>query len=364
MGKKLTLEIVKNRLSKINPNIEILSNEYINSEEKMSCRCKIDNHVWTAKWANLSQGKGCPMCSGSITLTLEEVLLRVRKINDKIEILDKVYINSEKKMSCKCLICDHKWKTNWESLRKGIGCPSCAGNLKLTLSGIKTILKNNNSTVEIISKEYKNANSKLNVKCTICGNEWFSPWATLKKGCSCLLCSHTAPLSMRIIKTRLYDINKSIKIIDNIYINTTTKLTCSCKVCGHIFEKDWGHLSRGQGCPKCVRSLGSFRKSEWKEKGENSASFDSFKIYLIQCWNEYENFYKIGRTFQKTKYRFGSKTQMPYNYRILDEIVGDADYIYDLETQLKRKNDEHHYTPKNKFGGHKYECFDCFEYWE
>lgn len=62
MVKRLTLEKVKTRLKEINPNIEILSNEYVNSKSKLICKCLIDNHVWEATYGNLSAGKGCPVC--------------------------------------------------------------------------------------------------------------------------------------------------------------------------------------------------------------------------------------------------------------------------------------------------------------
>lgn len=47
---------------------------------------------------------------------------------------------------------------------------------------------------------------------------------------------------------------------------------------------------------------------------------------------------------------------MPYKYRVLKEIIGDADYISELETKLKREHKEFRYFPKIKFKG-AYECF-------
>lgn len=59
----LTLEQVKNKLYKINPNIEILSEEYSNARQKLKCRCKIHNNIWYITWADLSREHGCPICA-------------------------------------------------------------------------------------------------------------------------------------------------------------------------------------------------------------------------------------------------------------------------------------------------------------
>lgn len=89
---------------------------------------------------------------------------------------------------------------------------------------------------------------------------------------------------------------------------------------------------------------------------KNSKNFDSFKVYIIKCFNKDEEFYKIGRTYTKIKKRFGTKLLMPYKYEVLNEFIGTAEEMYDLETKLKNMNKNNKYLPKIKFGGMQ-ECF-------
>ena len=70
-----------------------------------------------------------------------------------------------------------------------------------------------------------------------------------------------------------------------------------------------------------------------------------------------EEFYKIGRTYKKVKYRFSGKITMPYKFNIIYEIKGDAEIIFKEEQRLKDLHKEFRYTPKLKFHG-MYECYN------
>lgn len=45
MGRKLTIEEVRNRLNRVNSNILLLEDTYINNRTNMKCKCKICNYV-------------------------------------------------------------------------------------------------------------------------------------------------------------------------------------------------------------------------------------------------------------------------------------------------------------------------------
>ena len=63
MSKKLSLEEIKNRLNSVNPNIEILSKEYLKDSVKLQCKCKIDGYEWKTTWSNLRRSASCPKCA-------------------------------------------------------------------------------------------------------------------------------------------------------------------------------------------------------------------------------------------------------------------------------------------------------------
>jgi hypothetical protein len=92
----------------------------------------------------------------------------------------------------------------------------------------------------------------------------------------------------------------------------------------------------------------------WIKTSEKSKNFDSYKVYIIKCFNENEKFYKIGRTFttiyERYKYRF------IYDYEIMYEYEGSPEDCYNLEIKLKQVNKNNKYKPNIKFNGYT-ECF-------
>lgn len=102
--------------------------------------------------------------------------------------------------------------------------------------------------------------------------------------------------------------------------------------------------------------------SMWKDAAERSKHFDGYKIYFIECWNEEERFFKIGKTYNTLAKRFVGKYNMPYKYSILYTIeLDDAKRICELEHEYKNKHKEFKYLPTKKFYG-MHECFSKIVY--
>lgn len=118
-------------MSSINPEIEVLG-EYTGKENKIKCRCKVDNHIWYPKAGNLKNKKSkCPVCSKkaaaeAISLSEEEFISRIFEINPNLELMSEFYI-TRKKVLMKCKECNHIWNaTPRDLLYSKSGCPECA----------------------------------------------------------------------------------------------------------------------------------------------------------------------------------------------------------------------------------------------
>ena len=116
----------------------------------------------------------------------------------------------------------------------------------------------------------------------------------------------------------------------------------------------------GSECQECSRQLMGWTKSKFKEKCiKNNNGFGT--LYILECFDNIELFFKIGITSHNINKRYPSKTSMPYAYRVIDEIIGDPEYIYDLESKLHNLNKEHHYLPNKPFNGSSTECFKTYK---
>lgn len=179
-----------------------------------------------------------------------------------------------------------------------------------------------------------------------------------KKGISCHKCS-TITSSLKRVDTTEEFIKKCIlahgefyDYTKSIFIGNRKKVTIICPIHGEFIQSPDDH-KQGKGCNKCARENIGWTKTNWKNKGKGRLA----KLYTIRCWNNEEEFYKIGRTFNTIKKRYGSKKEMPYNWEII-EVLESTDYeeIWKKEIELHRKLKNNTYKPKLMFGGMT-ECY-------
>lgn len=105
-----------------------------------------------------------------------------------------------------------------------------------------------------------------------------------------------------------------------VYTHNRDKIKIICPAHGPFTMAASNHL-QGGGCPTCTKVLASsvntWKSTHWDEMGRKSKNFDSYKVYTIKCWNEKEDFYKIGKTYQTMFKRFGYSRHMPYKWEVV-----------------------------------------------
>ena len=160
--------------------------------------------------------------------------------------------------------------------------------------------------------EYVNNCSKISIICPIHGGFIQTPQGHLNtRGCSkCSLLQSTINQSSN---TKNF-IEKAIALhgdkynYDKVdYINNHTNVTIKCYLHGDFEQKPSNHLIN-RGCYFCGReriknynskNTSGWNNSTWRNSAELSKKYDSYKLYLIECSDDNEKFYKIGKTFRK-----------------------------------------------------------------
>jgi len=186
----------------------------------------------------------------------------------------------------------------------------------------------------------------------------------------CLLVG-SLPCIVSAINKNEYFINQAKEIHGNTYSydlidykKGDTKIKIICKKHGVFTQKPNSHLNNN-GCPKCgYEKTSEYNKNNpqgykddlWFKASKKSKHFDSYKFYIIKCWNNIEFFYKVGRTFTTVEKRFKYKYQMPYNYFVMYIEEGDYDFICKIEKSLHKTSSKYKYLPKIPFHG-RHECF-------
>lgn len=147
---------------------------------------------------------------------------------------------------------------------------------------------------------------------------------------------------------------------------TDDNIIITCKIHGDFNIRASNFTHKQQGCQKCFdesraevyKDNGGWHTKDWLIAGEKSKYFDFYKMYIIRCWDDEEEFYKVGRTFLTVARRFKDKKQMPYNYEIVQLRESEEGHkIYCLEKQFKKLNKINRYKPKKYFKGGYTECF-------
>lgn len=210
--------------------------------------------------------------------------------------------------------------------------------------------------------DFKNYITKSTITCPIHGNFQQNPKNHLQ-GRGCKLCAR-GKLSLILSKklsSNKEDFKDKSNIIHNFkfdyslveYKNAKTKVNILCRIHGNFEQTPSSHLS-GKGCMKCKDegSIG-YRKSSFIKICNNNMAY----LYVIRCFNESEEFYKVGITKNSVKERYKCAKSMPYEYEVVKIITSTPSKIWDLEKRFISVYKKCKYKPSIKFGGHT-ECFN------
>lgn len=217
--------------------------------------------------------------------THEQFISELGAINPNIEVLER-YVNYHTKILCRCLIDNYEWRVEPAKLISSKhGCPKCGRSLKLTQEEFEKQLHQINPDIEIVGN-LKNVNTKIQIRCKVCGKEWGATPSHLKSGEGCPSCAIKRARdryrkSLEEFKREMEKIDSTIEIIDDKYLSNKDKIKCKCKVCNKEWSASPTNLLKERGCPSCTSSKGEKKVQEWLKKSriryETEFTFDECK---------------------------------------------------------------------------------------
>jgi hypothetical protein len=259
---------------------------------------------------------------------------------------------------------------------KGAGCPKCAleRSADRMRDGVEAFkekaIKIHGDKYDYSKVEYTTSKLPVVISCPMHGDFRQTPNVHLT-GSGCPECGKVLvgdnqagnteqfTLAAKKVHSDKYLYNKTE------YIRSNKKVTIICPIHGDFEQTPNAHLS-GHGCRQCANlKIGESKRanapgwsfSRWEEYGHKSKDFDSFKVYVIKCWNEDEEFVKIGKTYRTIGMRFRD-CHLPYEWKVVKVIEGNAAFISKTELEMQKigKEKDLQYTPLKKFDGMS-ECF-------
>ncbi|WP_243081405.1 MULTISPECIES: HNH endonuclease [Staphylococcus] len=260
MPKKLNIEKVKSELKNINPNVEILSNEYVNAKEKMYCECKNCGHKWFINWSDLKSNRSCPKCRPNRirktkSYTIEHLKRHSKEVNDRIEIIDTKYFNSRTPLKCRCVNCNRILFKTWDNIKKGTGCKRCSLSKarRPTLKEIKIIFEQKNIGVENIKTSKIGDKFIVTWTCSKCGETYKNDMYCIKNKKFCLNCFRKSQKGVNhprynfslTISDRLNDRQYNKVLVNKWRSKIFQRDNYTCKVCGSFGKKLNAHHLNG-----------------------------------------------------------------------------------------------------------------------
>lgn len=301
-------------------NGKCLSSTYKNANTKLIWQCS-EGHTWNAVPSSVINGSWCKICElrnrpKKYDLTIAKEIAKTRggkciskKMGDVKSRLTWVCKNS------------HTWDAIFESVMRGTWCNICADVVRadkkrFTIQKVENLLEEMN--IKLLSKNYKDSVTLLDVACLKCSHPWRAKWSNLASGFGCPRCA----------KKVVYwqDIESTVKakfgrLISKKFISAKSKMQL---VCGnnHKFNSSWDQLKRGSWCPHCTTSIGEricriyfeymFKakfpkmRTKWLHTGKNGyLELDGYNEQLGLAFEHHgSQHYKAGTRFAKSKEQF------------------------------------------------------------
>lgn len=359
--KEYTIEEIREQIKPFN--IFLLSEEYINQDLLLQWVCTHCGHEWNKSRTKMTDHTFCPECRDDKPLSMLDINKRVSKRPFKC-ITEGIHMRSEQvEWQCTNEDCQHTWFRSFsETEAWGGDCSECRPGRRHTVKNIRERLRAEERNIILITDlpEDTLINSKTVVKwkCLIDGYEWDTTvGSVISGGSGCGKCSGNIRFTIEEVEQKVFDLGLNFKLLTSNYINTQTAMKWECLDCGLIFPRTLiALLTKAPSCPDC--GDGNYTSTNITNAERNKEEWLKVPaiVYKLYCWNDTESFNKIGNTTRTVKLRFSGKSNMPYEYNIIEEIYTNRYEATYLEEKLKDEHKEFQYIPKIHFGGYK-ECF-------
>lgn len=240
------------------------------------------------------------------------------------------------------------------------GCPVCDS---VTISKMrqdefieKAKKVHDKVTFDYSKVSYIRSTVKVIIGCSKHGDFLQEPRAHLS-GHGCLACARektlfdhdTAGISGEQFYNNLPKSHSHITFDFEEYVNFQSKIKFKCEFHGHFITNPKYLMERRNGCMECTESLNGHSRSGFVALGDKNNKGKAF-LYVIRCYSEKEEFFKVGITSRDFKERF-YKSNLPYDYELIHLYEDDASTIWTLEKFILNLCKKSKYKPLLSFSG-------------
>ena len=254
--RKLTIEVIKSKFEE--EGYKLLTTNYINNRQKLEYICP-NNHKHSISWGDWVSGCRCFYCGISTSSNKRKLSFEfVKSSFDKegYTLLTANYTGNTQKLEYVCPN-NHRSSITWASWNQGIRCSRCSGNVKKTISFIRSEFEKEGYT--LLSNKYTNNHTKLDYVCNN-GHRHSIKWSHFRDGHRCPYCCNHSSIGLDFDYILDSFVHENYTLISNSCENAKTSLLVRCPK-GHLFRIMWNNWQQGQRCPRCSNKV-----SRWEGK--------------------------------------------------------------------------------------------------
>jgi len=255
MSKRLTIDDIRNYV-KANTKCELISTEYKDYHSKLIFTCDECGKEFTTTFGNFTFGKTkCNDCKGHKSTREKQSLSYdyvYRYIKDKnCELISKEYINSNTKLEIKCGECNNTFFITFTQFKK-LKKFSCPDcRRKYNFEYVKNYIESHSNCI-LLSTEYNTENEDLRLRCS-CGNEFYVCFTRFRRNNKrqCNECSDWKRWDIDSIRDYVTK-NTNCKLLSTEYSGKDGKIRLQCE-CGNEFETLMNSFFKGnkRQCNEC-----------------------------------------------------------------------------------------------------------------
>ncbi len=201
-------------------------------------------HQRQAGYDNIRRGKGCPICAGTVPKTPADYHALAEERGFRW--LGPQVPNVQAKTNWECAK-GHQWQTSYHPIRRGTGCPVCAGKAPKTPADYYALAEERG--FRWLGPEVPSVQSKTNWECAK-GHRWQARYTHIRRGTGCPACAGVLPKTAddyhALAKKR------SFRWLGPQVSTVQAKTNWQCEK-GHQWQARYNNLRRGTGCPICAR---------------------------------------------------------------------------------------------------------------
>ncbi len=248
----------------INKNVQVVG-EYHGSKSQIRCRCLVCGQEYYATASVVARGGMHSDCMAKINgerlrLSPEDFVVRMQNISPTIEILS-VFSKTDDHVSCRCMVCGHKWSAKAGNLLNGRGCPKCSyaergKNCRISQDEYVKRLSICNPNVVLIGS-YTTMSDKILHKCLTHNVEWDITPANALQGQGCFECQKEKISISNKKSNETYLAELSLKnpyvVPLEEYKGAGIKILHRYKKCGHEYMVTPDAVLQGGDCNICAK---------------------------------------------------------------------------------------------------------------